>query len=292
VAFRYNFKDPDSVKLNSNKLTLVVNLNYDTQQVIKKENIKKVVEETKISCEGIQVAKGSYKFATKQNENILSIKQWFDYIQESPSKNIINVPKTIIQLNANKYYIDKLVEYSFESSFSEPIDVALNFGLYIYLVNLIKLYLSTINNDSKEGGNNQAGAAENIDYNMESAIKKTDTGSTEDNIDEEKKKIREYKKQINEEINIMSKKHQDLFKNQNEDDDMVYKAIKPFILEPQLKVIGDATSWEWVDYIGVNKEKIPVELYKLILNNFELLFNTLCQIYGIVSIPLENSKKK
>ena len=292
VAFRYNFKDPDSVKLNSNKLILVVNLNYDTQQVIKKEDIKKVIEETKISCEGIQVAKGSYKFATKQNENILSIKQWFDYIQESPSKNILNVPKTVIQLNASKYYIDKLVEYSLESSFSEPIDVALNFGLYIYLVNLIKLYLSTINNDSKEGGNNQAGTIENIDYNTESAIKKADINSTEDNIDEEKKKIREYKKQINEEINIMSKKHQDLFKNQNEDDDMVYKAIKPIILEPQLKVIGDATSWEWVDYIGVNKEKIPVELYKLILNNFELLFNTLCQIYGKVSIPLENSKKK
>lgn len=291
VAFRYDFKDPDSVKLDSNKLVLDVKLNYDTQQVIIKEDIKKIFEEAKFSCEGIKVVKGSYKFVTKQNENTLEIDQWFSYLEESPSKNILNVPKSIIQLNGNKFIKDKLVEYSFESSFSEPIDVALNFGLYIYLVNVIKLYLSTINNDTN---NAQNVTLENVDYNSDSNYnKKQDHINKESTIDEDKKKLKEYKKQINEEINNISKKHQDLFKsNQEEEDNIIFKAIKPIILEPQLKVIGDATSWEWVDYLGVNKEKIPVELYKLLLNNFELLFNTICQIYGMVSIPLENSKKK
>ncbi|ORX84219.1 hypothetical protein BCR32DRAFT_266434 [Anaeromyces robustus] len=292
VAFRYDFKDPDSVKLNSNKLILDVKLNYDTQQIIKKEDIKKIIEDTKFSCEGIKVAKGSYKFVTKQNENNLELNQWFTYLDDSPSKNILNIPKTIIQLNVNKYIINKVVEYSFESSFSEPIDVALNFGLYIYLVNLIKLYLSTINNDAKENSNNDT--KENNDYHTELGSKNQDQiPSSNSSIDEDKKKMREYKKQINEEIHIISKKHQDLFKNSsNNDIDYEFKAIKPIILEPQLKVIGDATSWEWVDYIGVSKEKIPVELYKYVTNNFELLFNTICQVYGIVSIPLENTKKK
>ncbi|ORX43270.1 hypothetical protein BCR36DRAFT_586752, partial [Piromyces finnis] len=292
VAFRYNFKDPDSVRLNSNKLVLDVKLNYDTQQVIKKEDIKRIIEETKFSCDGIKVVKGSYKFVTKQNENSLEIDKWFAYLEESVSKNILNVPKTIINLNASKYLHEKLIEYSFDSSFSEPIDVALNFGLYIYLINVIKLYLSTINNDSKD--NPGTGTLESIDYNVESNNKKQErTGNSKENdINEDKKKMREYKKQINDEINIMSQKHQDLFKSQDDDDDMVFKAIKPIVLEPQLKVIGDATSWEWVDYIGVSKEKIPVEIYKLVTNNFELLFNSLSQIYGIVSIPLENSKNK
>ena len=293
VAFRYSFKDPDSVKLNSNKLVLDVKLNYDTQQVIKKEDIKKVIEETKFYCEGIKVVKGSYKFVTKQNENSLEIDKWFAYLEESPSKNILNVPKTIIYLNASKYFHDKLVEYSFDSTFSEPIDVALNFGLYIYLVNVIKLYLSTINNESKDNANPGTNTLESIDYNAESSNKKQEStgGSKENDIDEDKKKMREYKKQINDEINIMSKnfKIQD---NEEKDDDMVFKAIKPIVLEPQLKVIGDATSWEWVDYIGMSKEKIPVEIYKLVTNNFELIFDKLSQVYGLVSIPLENSKKK
>jgi len=290
VAFRYDFKDPDSVKLDSNKLILDVKLNYNTQQVIMKEDINKIFEEVKFSCEGIKVVKGSYKFVTKQNENTLNIDEWFSYLDESPSKNILNIPKSIMQLNGNKYIKDKLVEYVFESSFSEPIDVALNFGLYIYLVNIIKLYLSTINSDSS---NTQASTTDNIDYNIETTSKKQDQTSNNSTIDEDKKKLKEYKKQINEEINIMSKKHQDLFKSsQEEEENIVFKAIKPILLEPQLKVIGDATSWEWVDYIGVNKESIPVELYKLLINNFELLFNSICQVYGMVSIPLESSKKK
>ncbi|ORY50868.1 hypothetical protein BCR33DRAFT_712841 [Rhizoclosmatium globosum] len=205
---RYNFRDPDCARIISK--AVAISLDHQCQS----ENILR--ESIKVTMDGVSVKKSTTRSLTPEEERMWSALEWFTFLGSSSSKNVATVPAIAISLEALSYLAEKRVELGGETTFASQIDIALNFGLYKFLQELVEFYDSAFK-QSGDGG-------------MLLTPTKVELLEVEN---------------IEQAVDFLA------FEYKNGD----------FKFDPQLKVTGEATPRELIEWLGVNKTRIPELLY-------------------------------
>lgn len=200
-----------------------------------------VNEKNIISIDSFRVDKGILNAISAADEGSLPYDEWFKVLADSSTKQVVTVPKTELSMVSNSTMTRETVEYKFNTDFSSNIDLTLNFGLYKFLQDLIQTYYQAMSDNQPSSLNE-----------TRSPINGSPDGYTATITN------REY----NQENNI-------------ENLQRTFLPLTEVIFDPRLKVTGDAKPFEWLEGLGINKEKIP----KIIYNYITLyLFNTLKSI--------------
>ncbi|KAJ3287854.1 hypothetical protein HK104_008423, partial [Borealophlyctis nickersoniae] len=129
---RYNFRDPDCAHIVAKRCEMT----FD-QRPTDRSN---AVEATLLNLGGFSVRKCSAKAISQTEERMWTTAQWFAFMTSSAAKNVVVVPPVTVHLETDTKVAERTVEYSFQTEFSGKIDIALNFGLYKYLKELVDLY--------------------------------------------------------------------------------------------------------------------------------------------------------
>ncbi|KAJ3200757.1 hypothetical protein HDU82_008632, partial [Entophlyctis luteolus] len=206
---RYNFRDPDFAKMVAKEI--VISLSHFAQQEALLE------EKLEVDLGGIAIKKGTSRSLTPEEERVWTPPEWFTFLGSSPSKNVAVIPAVSVTLNYLSDFLANKVQLGGSTFFASQIDIALNFGLYKFLLELFEFYDSAF----KKSG-----------LNLQSLPDREETDS---------------RAQV----------------------DIEYETIG-FRFDPQLKVTGEATPKELIEWLGVNKTRIPEMLY---LNLCEKLSN-------------------
>ncbi|KAJ3345576.1 hypothetical protein HDU83_003932 [Entophlyctis luteolus] len=208
---RYNFRDPDFAKMVAKEI--VISLSHFAQQEALLE------EKLEVDLGGIAIKKGTSRSLTPEEERVWTPPEWFTFLGSSPSKNVAVIPAVSVTLNSLSDLLANKVQLGGSTFFASQIDIALNFGLYKFLLELFEFYDSAF----KKSG-----------LNLQSLPDREETDS---------------RAQV----------------------DIEYETIG-FRFDPQLKVTGEATPKELIEWLGVNKTRIPEMLY---LNLCEKLSNVI-----------------
>ncbi|KAJ3191568.1 hypothetical protein HK101_007595 [Irineochytrium annulatum] len=280
---RYNFRDPDFAQLMTQRIVitykqncdrsaqlggLVPSTSADTGREASGDGIKEPTTDKSaagvlingiLSAElgGIVVKKCTAKNISLSEERVWTGGEWFAYMNASSSKNvIIGFPASTLQLvttTTGSAGPSKRVEFEFGSDFSGQIDIALNVGLYRYLQDLLLLYqkaLSTLAVDEASAGDSDEPLT-TAGQTLSPADEKAGTPGSP-------------------------------FKGD------VMEAVKPYIyvqrgeikFDPQLKVTGDATPREIVQWLGVNRERIPELVHEFGMVNLSHVISFLHKLYN------------
>ncbi|KAI8618133.1 hypothetical protein BC830DRAFT_1110168 [Chytriomyces sp. MP71] len=208
---RLNFRDTDCARVISKDVSFSLE-----HEGVAKNNLQ---EALRVTLDGVSIKKGTIRSLTPEEERMWSTLEWFSFIGSSPSKNVATVPAITITLETLSNLLDRRVQISGQTEFAAQIDIALNFGLYRFLLDLFEGYNSSFKSKSE----------------------KTDPSLITASQVEAETIAFEY----------------------NNGD---------FKFDPQLKVTGEATPRELIEWLGVNKTKIPEFLYQnLSMNLSELL---------------------
>ncbi|KAJ3043952.1 hypothetical protein HK097_001613, partial [Rhizophlyctis rosea] len=132
VLTRYNFRDPECAHIVTKK----------TEMIFKQtpEDAVHAQEETALNLTGFTIRKCSTKSISQSEERMWTTAQWFAFMTSSAAKNVVMVPPVVVSLKTMTAVPDSLVEFGFRTDFAGKIDIALNFGLYKYLKELVDLY--------------------------------------------------------------------------------------------------------------------------------------------------------
>ncbi|KAI8998306.1 hypothetical protein BC832DRAFT_242124 [Gaertneriomyces semiglobifer] len=287
VLTRHSFRDADFAIVKSNLMTLKYRQEIsveDSKTLNGSESpsprprlgsdsgrTKYVHELTNIKYDGFSVKKGTAKPISQTEESIWNPSQWFAVMTSAVAKNVVGVPpvevffetETGITTNSKtpKVIPRPVVEYTFRTTFAGPIDVALNFGLYRYVQDLVGLYQKTIASESDQQSNVIASAIPTSTASSTTSVSPATSVSpsasqpqklplTNDSKDKDKD-MKSSKPTLSSGSSSAAP----------ESDIITFLPKHPTIFEPQLKVTGDATSWEWVEWLGVHKGTVPRLVY-------------------------------
>lgn len=299
--FRYNFRDTDSALANLKGLELTLN----TRRLEDDRTNHPQVTTTKVGS--LQVLKTTGRPITAAEERTWTSEQWFQHIGTFRSAPVLVMPTFTMVLQSLTRCARKLVEYSFNADFAGSVDVALNFALYKYLIELANLYLKALRSSDL---NVEAGSrAESSGPGLQSASTSvaslprpslisagssealvipggSDAGSARGGSDNSSD-IGEHVGQqvlpaasISSPIPVIIAPDGDGGRSES---GMKFVVVGPVRFEPQLRVMGDATPAEWLEYLGVTKEKVPRVVYSIVTENFELLFAGGCSVAALLS---------
>ncbi|KAJ3103181.1 hypothetical protein HDU97_010314 [Phlyctochytrium planicorne] len=208
-----------------------------------------------------------------------------------PTHPSSNIPSSLGPLVAVDPKTPLHVDYSFRSDFSGQIDIALNLGLYRYLEELRSLYVkaieTTTSKSTSAGGAGSGGTAQGADADDtdvgESSSSLVEGGATKgDAVGTIVTTSNAVVSPTSSGISSASPSNETNFPhgagttttssgsttaNPGTTDSVA--ASNPFIFsrkgelkfDPQLKVTGDANPWELVQWLGVNKERVPELVY-------------------------------
>ncbi|KAJ3075032.1 hypothetical protein HDU98_009476 [Podochytrium sp. JEL0797] len=201
---RYNFRDPDCARLISKAVSISLEHQGRTADIL--------WEALKIKMDGLSIKKGTTRSLTPEEERMWTAMEWFAFLGSAPSKNVATVPAILITLDALSYLADSRVELSGETVFASQIDIALNLGLYRFLMELFEFYDTAFKHD---------GEGLDVPSPVGQVAPSVESGEV---------------------IQFVYRKGD-------------------FKFDPQLKVTGEATPRELIEWLGVNKTKIPEMLY-------------------------------
>ncbi|KAJ3333901.1 hypothetical protein HDU76_001382 [Blyttiomyces sp. JEL0837] len=246
IFMRYNFRDPDCAQILSKQIRLFLEVEPSKQSL---------VETSIIDLGGFTIKKSTTKTITPVEERMWVPEEWFSFMTSSPCKNVVTVPASNLALTTES--VDKVVEYSFKSDFDGQIDVALNFGLYKYLQDLAQLYqtaFSPANEPADAEGTKSVSPVSNVSF-----ATATDAGvATAEKVD--KKATNSVGGASTTLLSPASKEFQEA-PSTPVDAPVRFVRKGEMKFDPQLKVTGEATPWELVEWLGVNKERIPEGIY-------------------------------
>ncbi|KAJ3382647.1 hypothetical protein HDU92_004650 [Lobulomyces angularis] len=253
---KYNFREPDCAQIVCNSGFLKFNHTVDLSAGDILEDVAVPnANSTVLFHTGFQIRKASSNVVLSEaKESSFEVKDWINYFKnEISSKFVLSVPKMNSVLTTSEklnHLNQKLIEFSFVADFDGFVDIALNIGLYKYLNQLLKLY--------KEAFKVQKSATIKLNVNereKENSDSLSPTSSKGESIvsspTEASKKMNSY-----------------LFFKRGE-----------VRFDPQLKVTGDATPWDLVEWMGLHKdEELPKLYYTLITRNLETGFHTILKL--------------
>ncbi|KAG9285770.1 hypothetical protein G9A89_013195 [Geosiphon pyriformis] len=259
TIFPHHFYDPDCVQTRCEKLIIDMRRSVDIE--------RKIHLELSMNLNGINLSKSLCKKLGHKDEKKLSAQQWFDHVHASSSKNIFSLPSTHLSMITSQGKETNRVDYKFTTNFEGKVDVALNFSLIRYLQELVVLYKEQLKKNS-------IGTGEYSKTSVSSASPQTFTSAQQGltqskNISGDQSWI-PHKSPPFEETNIT----QVTTKKRS----FEYDPVEPVKLEPQLRIMGDATPpLEWV---GVQRAKIPGVLHTLVMMNLDEILSAVYDIYA------------
>ncbi|KAI8838792.1 hypothetical protein BJ741DRAFT_113905 [Chytriomyces cf. hyalinus JEL632] len=178
-------------------------------------------ERLSIQIDGVAIKKGTIRSLTPEEERMWTTLEWFSFIGSSPSKNVATIPAITVTLNTVSHLAKWQVEIAGQTDFAAQIDIALNFGLYRFLQDLFEGY------DSSYKGKDGQPTPQAI---KDEPIPQTRNDRVEGKPGDLKVAAFQYVK-------------------------------GDFKFDPQLKVTGEATPRELIEWLGVNKTRMPELLY-------------------------------
>lgn len=235
---KLNFRDPEFVQIISKRIVIAFSeksaLSHFAKQMID------------LDLEGATVKKSVSKPISQAEERSWSSKEWFQFLSSANGKNVIGIPSTMLLFNTTTYPNEKKVVYSFKTDFGGAVDVALNFGLYKFIQDLVALYgKALVKTVSKE------------DESTSSTKSSSPTSPRDGKAPKGTGAILEEDVQV----------------------DFTFEQGGEVRFEPQLKVIGDATPTEWIELLGLHKNNVPQFVYKNLTLQMEALLIMLGDVY-------------
>ncbi|KAI9033160.1 hypothetical protein DFJ74DRAFT_650895 [Hyaloraphidium curvatum] len=242
VLFGYNFRDLDCAISSLSKLVLDLQAQHrDSEPGTRRHS-------TAVSLATLRVAKAAARPVGTSEERSWSNSAWFRHTESFRSIPILVLPAFAMMLRSAALRAIGTVEYSFDADFSGPVDVALNFSLYKYLMELGNLYLKAL-----RAGNAHldAGQGHNVAYASAETAEEPTSGPPRTAAVEE----------APDDLAILR-----------------FVATGPVKFEPQLRVMGDATPAEWLEYLGVTKEKVPRLVYEVVTQPLQRILELVLRI--------------
>ncbi|KAK9762234.1 Macrophage colony-stimulating factor 1 receptor [Basidiobolus ranarum] len=216
-------------------------LNIELKRYIALE--KKINRSLVLKFATVAISKNRCKKLELQDENRLSIGEWIRHISESSSKNVLYLPSTKMEMLTEQVFNSHIIEHQFTTDFVGRVDIALNFTLYKYLIELTSLYKSQLKSSACNGKEKDLSSdtPKQRTINNETARKNSVASLSDKTNDTNKPRTQE----------------------------LVYKALEPIRLDPQLKLMGDATPpLEW---IGLQRQRVPEAIHDHVTSNLEEL---------------------
>ncbi|KAI9095544.1 hypothetical protein DFS34DRAFT_662396 [Phlyctochytrium arcticum] len=245
ILTRFNFRDPDFAQVACKSFVIQYSKSIGSPSP--------AAETTELVFERFNVKKGTAKSISQSEESMWTTAQWFAFLTAVAGKNVFGVPRTVATLLTARSLSPPadMVEFSFRTQFGGPIDVALNFGLYKYLQELMQQYNKAVskvgpNEAIKDSGAIKGAASES---NGTSPVHSSPPDTISDTSPNGKSAA---PISVNDKPGASSKTKSKL----------TFQRRGNVHFEPQLKVTGDATPWEWVEWLGVHKEKLPLMIFE------------------------------
>ncbi|KAJ3410271.1 hypothetical protein HDV05_003977 [Chytridiales sp. JEL 0842] len=233
TLMRYNFRDPDCAQVLFN--SIMVQLDHKPRSALV------LTESTTIKIAGFSVKKGTAKSITQEEERMWSSSEWFTFLASITTKNVVTVPATNMRLNTTNRHDNGKEEVHLEliTDFAGSIDIALNFGLYRHLQDLVTYYIKAMHPDN--------------DGVPETGSKTSPTSGT----------IPEIKSENQQSTSTTSP--------DTSAPQVKYVTVGDVKFDPQLRITGDATPAELINWLGVNKGRVPELVYKHVTVNLAIL---------------------
>jgi hypothetical protein len=260
TIFPNHFHDTDCVQTRFDGLLV------DMKRSIEDDN--RVNRELDMQLNSIALLKSNCKKLNHKNDS-LTFQGWFDRVENSSSKNIFTLPSTHLIMDTSQGIGSNIVNHKFAVDFRGKVDVALNFGLIRYLQELGVLYKEQLRK-------NTVSATGDL---PRSPIASPSTPGTPP-VDYFKPGPSIQVQQPNSPaIPITPTTETKLVQsNENEDskeaikkDVIIFNPVEQVKLEPQLRILGDATPpLEWV---GVQRAKVPGFVHTAITMNLDEIIN-------------------
>ncbi|CAB4400532.1 unnamed protein product [Rhizophagus irregularis] len=229
---------------------------------------ERVNRELDMQLNSIALLKSSCKKLNHKNDS-LTFQDWFDRVENSSSKNIFTLPSTHLIMDTSQGIGSNIVDHKFTVDFRGKVDVALNFGLIRYLQELGVLYKEQLRKNTVSASG---------DFPKSPIVSPSTPGSPP--VDYFKPNPSIQVQQPNspaipispttETKAVQSNENQDSKETKNKDT-IIFNPVKQVKLEPQLRILGDATPpLEWV---GVQRAKVPGFVHTAITMNLDEIIN-------------------
>ncbi|CAG8440113.1 7211_t:CDS:10 [Ambispora gerdemannii] len=270
IVFPNHFYDSDCVQTKSDVLKIDMKCSADSE--------KQVFRELVMHLDGITLSKNSCKKLSHKDEKEFKFQQWFDHVNSSSSKKIFTLPRTNLTMTTSQAENSKIIDHKFATDFGGKVDVALNFGLIRYLQELVTLYKEQLKKHSIGIGENPKSPV-----STSTSTSPTKQGpspiSSKTNDHLTKSAPKDGKMPAHQSVTDesttantssgASEQRQHTFR---------YNPLEPVKLEPQLRIMGDATPpLEWV---GVQRAKIPGFVHTMVMMNLDEVLTMVYDIYA------------
>ncbi|CAG8439893.1 14436_t:CDS:10 [Funneliformis mosseae] len=261
TIFPNHFHDTDCVQTRFDGLLV------DMKRSIREDN--RINRELDMQLNGIALLKSNCKKLNHKHEKSFTFQNWFDHVETTSSKNIFTLPNTHLIMDTTQGIESNIVDHKFAVDFKGKVDVALNFGLIRYLQELGASYKEQLRKNAV-GTTGElprspiipivtplTPGSTPIEFSKSDSLIQVQTSPTLPESPKELKAI-----QFNENEDSKESKKKDAF---------IFNPIEPVKLEPQLRILGDATPpLEWV---GVQRAKVPGFVHTEITMNLDEIIN-------------------
>ncbi|GBB97022.1 hypothetical protein RclHR1_00290020 [Rhizophagus clarus] len=229
----------------------------------------RVNRELEMQLNSIALLKSSCKKLNHKNDS-LTFQDWFDRVDNSSSKNIFTLPSTHLIMNTSQGIGSNIVDHKFAVDFRGKVDVALNFGLIRYLQELGVLYKEQLRKNTVSAAG---------DLPKSPIVSPSTPGSPPSDYFKSSPLIQVQQPSSPPAIPISPTTETKLVQSsENEDsketkkeDLIIFNPVEQVKLEPQLRILGDATPpLEWV---GVQRAKVPGFVHTEITMNLDEIIN-------------------
>jgi hypothetical protein len=279
---RYNFRDPDCALLISK--TIVIQLNHEPGASL--------VETTTLELGGFSIKKGTAKAISQEEERMWNSAEWFTFLTSSPAKNVVSVPTTSMKLNATTSTDGKNVQLGFRTDFGGSIDIALNIGLYRHLQEMASYYTKALQSQgdsfmeqdldkapesatsaktvtsptasTNAGGDNRrgSGSAATGTSTVSDKAAGTPVGEAGSKSPTPANAPLAGNTPVISTTGALTADAAAGSSSTLAATDVVYTNVGDVKFDPQLKITGDATPSELVNWLGVNKDRVPQLVHK------------------------------
>ncbi|KAJ3121918.1 hypothetical protein HK098_003270, partial [Nowakowskiella sp. JEL0407] len=267
---RQSFRDPEYAQFLTNGCFVEFSHSPKIEELFE--------ESTSIKLMSFVIRKATTRTISKAEEQQWTSGKWIETLNSASSKTVFEVPESTMTLKTSTFLALSQVEYSLVSNFSGQIDIALNIGLYKYLQDLIQAYAEFA---SADVGSTVTLPGGSVEAKKEVPIKEISPKGFAALLKHSKKteevaptterrpstptptpKPGEQSELNNAETTVGAAANTSVAFVRNGD----------MKFDPLLKVTGDATPWEWIEWIAVHKERVPKLLYIFVTRNTAFVF--------------------
>ncbi|CAG8500632.1 1907_t:CDS:10 [Paraglomus brasilianum] len=251
TVFPNHFSDVDCVQAKSDGL--VLNLKRNT------ENSTTLHRDLDMQLNNLSLTKGLCKKFVHKDGPTRTIQAWFDHVAVQSAKNIFSLPRThlLMETWTPMASDNNIVNHKFVTDFGGKVDIALNFGLILYLQELGVLYKEQLRRLAL-GTSDQLKLPTFTDKSK-LQIDTGDVTTAESGSKAAKSSTAEPEKTNKEKKTIQ------------------YKPVEQVKLEPQLRIMGDATPpLEWA---GLQRAKVPGFVHTSVTLNLDEVLSLVDNVY-------------